>query len=178
MHVLQLALNVAVCRVSRYNLLCAVANCYLVYSYSERGMGELYAYLPHEQRNTDQLLPIPPNSIKHPDYGFSVGRGAWSFASGKWTRVLELVRVNTLGEEDGEFALSCLRRFVRDFMCHDVMYQARSACTSTGSSLYMRPGSSCARKRVRMDASRAFTSRLSSAVRAACSFHSCHIVAS
>ena len=104
MHVLQLALNVAVCRVSRYNLLCAVANCYLVYSYSERGMGELYAYLPHEQRNTDQLLPIPPKSIKHPDYGFSVGRGAWSFASGKWTRVLELVRVNTLGEEDGEFA--------------------------------------------------------------------------
>ncbi len=68
-------------------------------------MGELYAYLPHESRNTERLLPIPPKSIKHPDYGFSVGRGAWTFNTGRWTRVLEVVKVNTVGKEDGEWAL-------------------------------------------------------------------------
>ncbi|RPD58093.1 hypothetical protein L226DRAFT_546999 [Lentinus tigrinus ALCF2SS1-7] len=67
-----------------------------------KGIGELYAYLPHEQRNTDRLLPIPPKSIQHPDYGFSVGRGAWTFTARKWTRVLELVKMNAPGKEDGE----------------------------------------------------------------------------
>ncbi|KAI0753561.1 hypothetical protein C8Q80DRAFT_1152879 [Daedaleopsis nitida] len=67
----------------------------------EKGAGELYAYLPHSARNTERLLAIPPRSIQHPDYGFSVARGAWKFEPGKWTRVTQRVRVNTLGKENG-----------------------------------------------------------------------------
>ncbi|TFK84349.1 polysaccharide lyase family 14 protein [Polyporus arcularius HHB13444] len=88
------------CTGGRQNDRCKCFNLRLMWR--ENGMGELYAYLPHESRNTERLLPIPPKSIKHPDYGFSVGRGAWTFNTGKWTRVLEVVKVNTVGKEDGE----------------------------------------------------------------------------
>ncbi|KAI0692312.1 hypothetical protein C8T65DRAFT_77669 [Cerioporus squamosus] len=88
------------CTGGRQNDRCKCFNLRLMWR--EKGLGELYAYLPHEARNTERLLPIPPKSIRHADYGFSVGRGAWTFTPGKWTRVLEVVRVNTLGKEDGE----------------------------------------------------------------------------
>ncbi|KAI0333233.1 hypothetical protein GY45DRAFT_1368496 [Cubamyces sp. BRFM 1775] len=66
------------------------------------GDGELYAYLPQAERNTERLLEVPPRSIQQPDYGFSVGRGAWRFPSGRWTRITERVRLNDLGEQNGE----------------------------------------------------------------------------
>lgn len=68
----------------------------------DNGTGELYAYLPLHKSNTDALLRIPPRSMQHPDYGFSVGRGAWKFTPGKWTAVAERVKMNTVGKADGE----------------------------------------------------------------------------
>ncbi|EIW53921.1 uncharacterized protein TRAVEDRAFT_153895 [Trametes versicolor FP-101664 SS1] len=68
----------------------------------ENGVGELYAYVPQSEINTQRLLAVPPRSIQHPDYGFSVGRGAWTFASGRWTRVTERVKINDVGKENGE----------------------------------------------------------------------------
>ncbi|KII95657.1 polysaccharide lyase family 14 protein [Plicaturopsis crispa FD-325 SS-3] len=65
------------------------------------GAGELYAYMPPTQSNTRALLSVP-NSIKNPDYGISVGRGAWTFQAGVWTAVAIRVRLNDLGSEDGE----------------------------------------------------------------------------
>ena len=47
-------------------------------------------------------MAVPPKSIKHPDYGFSAGRGAFKFVAGKWMRVTQRVKVNGLGKEDGE----------------------------------------------------------------------------
>ena len=51
------------------------------------------------------MLAVPPRSIQHPDYGFSVGRGAWRFETGKWTTVAERVRMNAVGvaKVDGLF---------------------------------------------------------------------------
>ncbi|KAI0090833.1 hypothetical protein BDY19DRAFT_905074 [Irpex rosettiformis] len=66
------------------------------------GQGELYTYLPNNPANTASLRSIPPKSIQHPDYGFSVGRGAWTFQPGRWTAVAERVKVNTIGNADGE----------------------------------------------------------------------------
>ncbi|PIL32927.1 hypothetical protein GSI_05045 [Ganoderma sinense ZZ0214-1] len=66
------------------------------------GVGELYAYLPQTDRNTERLLLVPPQSIQHPDYGFSVGRGAFSFTPGQWTRVTQRVKMNSFGKQDGE----------------------------------------------------------------------------
>ncbi|KAI0365896.1 hypothetical protein BV20DRAFT_1098122 [Pilatotrama ljubarskyi] len=68
----------------------------------ENGVGELYAYIPQTDANTKRLLAVPPRSIQHPDYGFSVGRGAWNFPSGRWTRVMERVKINDVGEDNGE----------------------------------------------------------------------------
>ncbi|OJT12174.1 hypothetical protein TRAPUB_11284 [Trametes pubescens] len=71
----------------------------------ENGVGELYAYVPQSEVNTRRLLAVPPRSIQHPDYGFSVGRGAWTFASGRWTRVTERVKINDVGQENGEIEI-------------------------------------------------------------------------
>lgn len=68
----------------------------------ENGAGELYAYLAQHATNTEQMLKVPPKSVQHPDYGFSVGMGSWYFAPGQWTVVAERVKMNTVGQEDGE----------------------------------------------------------------------------
>ena len=70
------------------------------------GKGELYTYLPKHPSNDASLKSIPPQSIRHPDYGFSVGRGAWTFQPGKWTAVAERVKLNTVGKADGEWPLT------------------------------------------------------------------------
>ena len=82
--------------------------CFIFCVSREDGIGELYTYLPQTERNTDQLLLIPPKSIQHPDYGFSVGRGAFTFTPGRWTRVTQRVKMNALGKEDGILLLPSL----------------------------------------------------------------------
>ena len=66
----------------------------------ENGIGELYAYLPLNDANTAALLAVP-HSHRNPDYGFSVGRGLWTFVPGRWTAVAERVKMNTPGQADG-----------------------------------------------------------------------------
>ncbi|KAI0628418.1 hypothetical protein C8Q77DRAFT_1076764 [Trametes polyzona] len=68
----------------------------------EDGIGELYAYVPQAGSDTERLLTVPPRSIQHPDYGFSVGRGAWMFPRGRWIRVTQRVKLNDLDKENGE----------------------------------------------------------------------------
>ncbi|KZT27188.1 polysaccharide lyase family 14 protein [Neolentinus lepideus HHB14362 ss-1] len=67
----------------------------------QSGQGELYAYLPLTPNNTSRLLAVP-SSKQNPDYGFSVGRGLFSFPAGQWTTVAERVRLNDVGQENGE----------------------------------------------------------------------------
>ncbi|KAF7975433.1 hypothetical protein HWV62_9561 [Athelia sp. TMB] len=68
------------------------------------GRGEIYSYIPLNQTNEDRMLEIPL-SHKNPDFGFSVGRGAFSFPKGVWTTVAERVKLNTIGQADGEVEL-------------------------------------------------------------------------
>ncbi|WP_341676749.1 polysaccharide lyase [Niveibacterium sp. SC-1] len=49
------------------------------------GAGELYAYLPESET-----------------WGSSIGRGRWHFEPGRWISVEERLRLNTLGQADGE----------------------------------------------------------------------------
>ena len=64
--------------------------------------GEIYAYVPLNDNNTQRLLEVLPESHKNPDYGFSVGRGAFTFPKGTWTTVAERVRLNKVGQADGQ----------------------------------------------------------------------------
>lgn len=68
------------------------------------GTGELYTYLPLTDTNAERQLEVPPQSIQNTDYGFSVGRGAFNFtkAVGNWLAVSTRIRLNTVGENNGE----------------------------------------------------------------------------
>ncbi|THH27546.1 hypothetical protein EUX98_g6647 [Antrodiella citrinella] len=78
-------------------------NCFnLRLMWRENGAGELYAYLPHHAPNPEQMVKVPPKSVQHPDYGFSVGMGSFYFAPGVWTTVAERLKMNTIGQADGE----------------------------------------------------------------------------
>ncbi|TDL21278.1 hypothetical protein BD410DRAFT_790052 [Rickenella mellea] len=65
------------------------------------GAGELYTYVQSNDVN-NKVLSNVPNSIKNPDYGFSVGRGSWSFPAGQWITVAERIKLNDPGQANGE----------------------------------------------------------------------------
>jgi hypothetical protein len=65
------------------------------------GSGEVYAYMPEFEKNTEVLLAVPPKSCGNYQYGISVGRGAFTFPRGQWVTVAERVKLNDLGEENG-----------------------------------------------------------------------------
>ncbi|KIM28461.1 polysaccharide lyase family 14 protein [Serendipita vermifera MAFF 305830] len=97
----------------------------LRYMWRTSGKGELYAYLPLNHPNTDYtLLAIPPYSARNADYGFSVGRGSWTFQAGNWNTMTEYVKLNTPGSEDGtirvwwngELVISAENIAVRDYV--------------------------------------------------------------
>lgn len=68
------------------------------------GAGEIYAYLPELQSNTDAAQALE-GTVIDTSYGASLARGAYNFASGEWTVVAERVRLNTPGKADGELEL-------------------------------------------------------------------------
>jgi hypothetical protein len=55
------------------------------YMWRRDGAGEVYAYLPTSQ-----------------EHGTSLGRGCWTFPTGRWSTVRQVVRLNTPGAADGE----------------------------------------------------------------------------
>ncbi|EGN96303.1 polysaccharide lyase family 14 protein [Serpula lacrymans var. lacrymans S7.3] len=75
----------------------------------ENGAGELYTYLPPytdpEFAANQAVCNIAPKSICNPTYGASVGRGAFTFAAGQWTTVSQRVRLNDVGQANGELEL-------------------------------------------------------------------------
>lgn len=75
----------------------------------ENGDGELYTYLPPytdpEFAANQAVCNIAPLSICNPTYGASVGRGAFTFAAGQWTTVSQRVRLNDVGQANGELEL-------------------------------------------------------------------------
>ncbi|KAF8638871.1 hypothetical protein AX17_001927 [Amanita inopinata Kibby_2008] len=69
------------------------------------GAGELYTYLPPSFSANKKLCHIAPLSDCNPVYGASVGRGAFHFAAGRWTTVAQRVKLNDVGEANGELEL-------------------------------------------------------------------------
>jgi len=68
----------------------------------ENGLGELYAYLPQIPSNTVAFANTPPKTVSNEAYGDSVGRGAFTWATGEWTRVAQRVKLNDIGSANGE----------------------------------------------------------------------------
>ncbi|GLB35532.1 hypothetical protein LshimejAT787_0210970 [Lyophyllum shimeji] len=73
------------------------------------GAGEFYTYLPpftdpRFAANKKQCN-VPPLSDCNPTYGASIGRGSFHFPTGQWTTVSERVRLNDVGQANGELEL-------------------------------------------------------------------------
>ncbi len=66
------------------------------------GAGELYTYLPPDFDENQAVCDIPPFSTCNDVYGSSVGRGAWTFATGGRTTIAQRVRLNDAGVANGE----------------------------------------------------------------------------
>ena len=66
------------------------------------GAGELYTYLPPDYVENEAVCDIPPFSTCNDVYGASVGRGAWTFATGNRTTIAQRVRLNDAGVANGE----------------------------------------------------------------------------
>ncbi|KZO90376.1 polysaccharide lyase family 14 protein [Calocera viscosa TUFC12733] len=64
------------------------------------GAGELYAYLPPAPHN--EHLCHQGFQSECDWYGVSIGRGNWHFEPGQWAIVSERVRLNDVGEGNGE----------------------------------------------------------------------------
>lgn len=63
------------------------------------GEGESYLYIPKDV----QVSTICSNSlvICNADYGYSVGRGTWDWATGEWNTITQVLQLNTVGQQDG-----------------------------------------------------------------------------
>lgn len=70
-----------------------------------QGKGEFYTYLPPSASANQKLCNVAPSSHCNPTYGASVGTGAFTFPNGQWTTVAERVRLNDVGQSNGEIEL-------------------------------------------------------------------------
>lgn len=75
------------------------------------GDAELYTYLPQPDAGPQfygntQLCDVKPLSDCNAEYGTSVARGAWKWATGAWTHVSQEFTLNTAGEQDGKIKVT------------------------------------------------------------------------
>ncbi|EIE76850.1 hypothetical protein G6F55_007803 [Rhizopus delemar] len=67
------------------------------------GLGEIYAYLPHNKQRSD----ICDNKVNicNSDYGYSLGRGQFEFKKGAWTTVRQVLTLNQVNKRNGRMIL-------------------------------------------------------------------------
>jgi hypothetical protein len=68
------------------------------------GMGEIYNYLPTSISQGNGYCETAPYSTCSPDYGDSIGRGAFSWVTGSWNVVAIRVKLNDVGQSNGELS--------------------------------------------------------------------------
>ncbi|GAA5978055.1 hypothetical protein JCM5350_007382 [Sporobolomyces pararoseus] len=97
------------------------------------GKGELYLYAPKsDPAQLESLCNTAPLSYCDSSYGFSIGRGAWTFERGAWSNIRQEIRLNTPGIADGG-----VRIFVNDKLVlssDEVLYRADLGPTTPTSS--------------------------------------------
>lgn len=68
------------------------------------GAGELYAYIPENLQQKD--LCQREGVYCDATYGYSLGRGSWTFKTGEWIKVKQVVHLNQPGQPDGRIKLT------------------------------------------------------------------------
>lgn len=77
------------------------------YMFRTNGSAELYTYLPQPSSGSQfsgnqQLCIVKPLSVCSATYGDSVGRGSWMWKTGGWTVVSQRIKLNDVGQQNGE----------------------------------------------------------------------------
>ncbi|KIK82254.1 polysaccharide lyase family 14 protein [Paxillus rubicundulus Ve08.2h10] len=106
------------------------------------GVGELYLYAPKDKQS--EALCADPQSVCDSSYGFSVGRGSFSFTAGDWTNLRQNVVLNTPGQQDGVFTLFVDGKAVinrTDMFYRDATQQAKQKPVTRTSQAPSRPPS-------------------------------------
>ncbi|KAH9857475.1 polysaccharide lyase family 14 protein [Lenzites betulinus] len=81
-------------------------NCFSVrFMWRTDGKGELYTYLPPDSTANQAVCTVPPFSTCNDVFGASVGRGSFTFTPGKRTTIGQRVRLNDVGQANGELEL-------------------------------------------------------------------------
>ncbi|KAI8092688.1 uncharacterized protein BX664DRAFT_293900 [Halteromyces radiatus] len=73
------------------------------FMWRENGKGEIYAYIP-SRLQTKHLCQTNGN-ICNSAYGYSLGRGSWTFKTNAWNTVRQVITLNTLGKQDGDITI-------------------------------------------------------------------------
>ena len=66
----------------------------------QKGEGELYAYIPKDKQS-ESLCHHQRNVICNPQYGYSFGRGLFSWKTNAWNTITQTIHLNTVGKRDG-----------------------------------------------------------------------------
>merc|ERR1712150_218404 len=89
------------------------------------GDGEVYAYIPYRQ---DSGFCDDPQVHCNPDYGNSLGRGAWRFKKGHWQNIAQYVHLNRPGHMDG---------YIQVFLDGHKVYEIRDLSIRTKDSVHI-----------------------------------------
>jgi len=66
------------------------------------GAGEAYNYYPTSVQQGNGYCENKPKSVCDQNFGDSIGRGSFTWASGQWTTVAQHLRLNDVGQSNGE----------------------------------------------------------------------------
>jgi hypothetical protein len=69
----------------------------------EGGKGEIYAYIPPQLQS--KALCDQNGNVCNSSYGYSLGRGSWTFKTNAWNSVRQVVKLNTVGKQDGQLTV-------------------------------------------------------------------------
>lgn len=84
------------------NEACQLISCHIVHTrnmWRTSGEGESYLYIPKDVQVS--TLCSDPLVICNAQYGYSVGRGTFSWQTGSWNTITQILQLNTVGSQDG-----------------------------------------------------------------------------
>ncbi|KAI8338018.1 hypothetical protein BC941DRAFT_424365 [Chlamydoabsidia padenii] len=73
------------------------------FMWRENGKGEVYAYIPPKLQIKN--ICKENKNVCNSDYGYSLGRGSWTFKTNAWNPVHQVVKLNTVGKQDGQITV-------------------------------------------------------------------------
>ncbi|KAI8799817.1 hypothetical protein BJ742DRAFT_686759 [Cladochytrium replicatum] len=78
------------------------------YMFRQQGLGEAYLYV-NQKLQGPGYCNVPPKTVCNPNYGDSLGRGAFVFQTGQWNSLRQIITLNTFSgsqyNKDGKIAV-------------------------------------------------------------------------